>query len=148
MAKAYTMSQYLSKEELYADMKKDIRELESQVEKLKSQERWIMTKLERHPVRGIINGVAGHFIGEVYKADEADARYQKLMDAYNSQSEELEGIYEKHQIEIEALQARIDELMLEYCPEDMTKEQIENWKAHQKPVEAVAKLRSNAELRR
>lgn len=33
--------------------------------------------------------------------------------------------------EIQSLQARIDELMLEYCPNDMTKEQIENWEKHQ-----------------
>jgi hypothetical protein len=34
-----------------------------------------------------------------------------------------------------SLQAKIDELMLEYCPEDMTPEQFENWKANQRPVE-------------
>lgn len=33
-----------------------------------------------------------------------------------------------------ALQARIDELMLEYCPDEMTPEQIENWKRHQKAI--------------
>ena len=31
-----------------------------------------------------------------------------------------------------ALQAKIDALMLEYCPEDMTPEQIENWNRHQR----------------
>ena len=36
--------------------------------------------------------------------------------------------------ENEALQARIDELMLEYCPDDMTKEQFDNWAVHQVPV--------------
>ena len=30
------------------------------------------------------------------------------------------------------LQAKIDALMLEYCPDEMTPEQIENWKRHQK----------------
>lgn len=30
-----------------------------------------------------------------------------------------------------ALQAKIDSLMLEFCSEEMTKEQIENWKQHQ-----------------
>lgn len=33
---------------------------------------------------------------------------------------------------IEYLQSRIDSLMLEFCPEDMTKEQLENWKKNQK----------------
>ena len=29
-------------------------------------------------------------------------------------------------------QAIIDELMLEYCPDEMTKEQIENWEKYQR----------------
>ena len=29
------------------------------------------------------------------------------------------------------LQARIDQLMLEYCPDEITPEQITNWQAHQ-----------------
>ena len=35
---------------------------------------------------------------------------------------------------IAALQAKIDSLMLEYCPGEMTPEQIENWGRHQKAV--------------
>lgn len=31
-------------------------------------------------------------------------------------------------------QAKIDWLMLEYCPDEMTQEQKENWAAHQKPA--------------
>jgi len=30
-----------------------------------------------------------------------------------------------------ALQSKIDSLMLEYCPDEMTEEQIENWEKHQ-----------------
>lgn len=37
--------------------------------------------------------------------------------------------------EIASLQAKIDELMLEYCPEDMTEEQLEAWGKAQVPVE-------------
>lgn len=37
-----------------------------------------------------------------------------------------------------ALQAQIDRLMLEYCPSEMTPEQIENWKRHQRPVAECA----------
>jgi len=33
-----------------------------------------------------------------------------------------------------ALQAKIDRLMLEYCPDEMTPEQIENWGKHQRAV--------------
>ena len=31
-----------------------------------------------------------------------------------------------------ALQAKIDSLMLEFCPEEMTKEQLDNWERHQR----------------
>ena len=33
--------------------------------------------------------------------------------------------------EMEAQQAKIDSLMLEYCPDEMTQEQIDSWKKHQ-----------------
>jgi len=32
---------------------------------------------------------------------------------------------------LEALQAKLDRLMFEYCPEDMTKEQVNKWGKHQ-----------------
>lgn len=41
---------------------------------------------------------------------------------------------EERRAEIQRLQARIDELMLEYCPDEMTPEQIENWKRSQASV--------------
>lgn len=34
----------------------------------------------------------------------------------------------------EALQAQIDRLMIEHCPHEMTQEQVDNWKRHQKAV--------------
>lgn len=36
---------------------------------------------------------------------------------------------------IEAMQARIDALMLEHCPGEMTQEQIANWQKHQSKAE-------------
>jgi hypothetical protein len=36
---------------------------------------------------------------------------------------------------VQEAQAKIDELMLEYCPDDMTEEQIEEWKKHQRAVD-------------
>lgn len=36
--------------------------------------------------------------------------------------------------EVHSLRARLDELMFEYCPDDMDKEQIEEFKKHQSPV--------------
>jgi hypothetical protein len=35
---------------------------------------------------------------------------------------------------IDAQQAKIDRLMFEYCPDDMTEEQKETWGQHQVPV--------------
>ena len=37
--------------------------------------------------------------------------------------------------QLERKQAKIDSLMLEYCPDEMTKEQMDNWAKHQKPVD-------------
>jgi len=36
--------------------------------------------------------------------------------------------------EIESLKAKIDALMFEYCPDEMTPEQLKNWEAHQRPA--------------
>ncbi len=36
---------------------------------------------------------------------------------------------------VESQQAKIDALMWEYCPEDMTKEQVEEWKRNQQPAD-------------
>lgn len=38
---------------------------------------------------------------------------------------------------IEAMQAKIDSLMLEYCPEEMTEGQMANWAEHQKLVKEI-----------
>lgn len=47
---------------------------------------------------------------------------------------------------MEALQAHIDELMLEYCPDEMTPEQIEEWGKHQKPVSEETAARIDTAL--
>jgi hypothetical protein len=36
--------------------------------------------------------------------------------------------------EVQRLQAEVDWLMLEYCADEMTVEQLENWAKHQKPA--------------
>ena len=36
---------------------------------------------------------------------------------------------------VKAMQARIDELMLEYCPDEMTQEQFDEWERHQVPAD-------------
>lgn len=37
----------------------------------------------------------------------------------------------------DALQAKVDELMLEYCPDEMTEEQLRNWESHQRAFNEV-----------
>ncbi len=37
--------------------------------------------------------------------------------------------------ELAAAQAKIDNLMLEYCPDEMTPEQLAEWGRNQRPVE-------------
>ncbi len=37
--------------------------------------------------------------------------------------------------QLAAKQAEVDALMLEYCPSEMSQEQLDNWAAHQRPVE-------------
>jgi hypothetical protein len=36
---------------------------------------------------------------------------------------------------IRELEAKVDALMLEYCPDEMTPEQRQRWAAHQQPVD-------------
>lgn len=46
----------------------------------------------------------------------------------------VEGRLAEAEKDAEAKQARIDELMLEYCACDMTEEQVARWGQHQRPV--------------
>lgn len=47
----------------------------------------------------------------------------------------LEGQATADAVQIAEQQAKIDRLMLEYCPDAMTCEQMATWAAHQRPVE-------------
>jgi hypothetical protein len=48
--------------------------------------------------------------------------------------------------ENEKLQAKIDALMLEYCPEEMTQEQLANWAAHQETIDPAIQKMINGSL--
>ena len=41
---------------------------------------------------------------------------------------------EEHARVVSSMQVKIDELMLEFCPEEMTAEQFAEWGRHQVPV--------------
>lgn len=36
--------------------------------------------------------------------------------------------------QVAALQARVDALMLEFCPDEMNEEQLDHWARHQRPA--------------
>lgn len=49
------------------------------------------------------------------------------------------------ELKVEALQAKIDMLMLEYCPKEMTKDQLARWEACQVKVEESSNDNSDKE---
>lgn len=58
----------------------------------------------------------------------------KELDTFTEIVQQFEyQILELHQ-QLDAKQAEIDQLMLEFCPDEMTEEQLNNWKCHQKAV--------------
>lgn len=51
--------------------------------------------------------------------------------------EEIERRYNTYaelERQLAAKQAEVDALMLEYCPNEMSQEQLDNWAAHQRPA--------------
>lgn len=57
---------------------------------------------------------------------------------------ELESERDQLRQQLAAKQAAVDALMLEYCPSEMSQEQLDNWAAHQRPSE----WKTNDELRK
>lgn len=62
---------------------------------------------------------------------------RRLMAQRDALADELDALAAGRQ-EASALQAKIDALMLEYCPDEMTDEQRANWAAHQRPIDDAA----------
>ena len=48
---------------------------------------------------------------------------------------DLIPLMQKAADELDAKQCKIDQLMLEYCPDEMTQEQFQEWAKHQRLVE-------------
>lgn len=67
---------------------------------------------------------------------EADFQRQRAILAEHH-ANVMQGFAEVAARKADALQARIDELMLEHCPEEMTEAQKENWARHQQPVKEL-----------
>ena len=65
--------------------------------------------------------------------NEANHLRQRLMRAEHH-GNVMQGFAEVAARKADALQAQLDALMLEFCPDEMTDAQRENWARHQKPV--------------
>lgn len=59
------------------------------------------------------------------------AKIEAALDTLEEQVQVTLQIANQETIKINAMQAKIDALMLEYCPKEMTPEQITNWGNHQ-----------------
>ncbi len=70
----------------------------------------------------------GELRAEVERLQEQLKAYQSLLDA----SHKLHEIKDRRE---DKLKAEIDRLMLEFCPEEMTPEQVAEWARNKKPVE-------------
>lgn len=81
----------------------------------------------------------------VLSPEEYEALWERALSAQVAQQDKARASVEREaarqaadtariaslQREVAAKQAKIDALMLEYCPDEMTPEQVENWKQHQ-----------------
>ena len=65
--------------------------------------------------------------------NEAEFLRQRLMRAEHH-ANVMQGFAEVAARKADALQARLDALMLEFCPDEMTEAQKDNWVEHQRPV--------------
>jgi len=89
---------------------------------------------------GIAAWTVGRFIGNVPKKLSKTTDEDFIKDLLEANHAQL-TLFDEMMIElrrrgtlIHYAQAKIDQLMFEYCPEDMTAEQIANYEAHQRAV--------------
>jgi len=64
---------------------------------------------------------------------EADFQRQRAMRAEHH-ANVMQGFAEVAALRADALQAQLDALMLEFCPDEMTEAQKQNWAKHQRPA--------------
>ncbi len=83
-------------------------------------------------------------LANAYVAERKELREQKQRaESAERRASELEAKLAEAQRDAGVKQAQIDRLMLEYCPDEMTPEQLAEWGRNQKPVEddgAIAAL--------
>ena len=62
------------------------------------------------------------------------AAVAKERDEIAAQARMLDRVVEERNDQLAAAQAQIDALMLEFCPEEMTKEQLDEWAKNQRVI--------------
>lgn len=87
----------------------------------------------------VVIGDGQQVIGKCYTETEAQRLAAALLTAFRDREffaqTELQGEIESLHQQLAAKQAEVDALMLEYCSSAMSQEQLDNWAAHQRPVE-------------
>ena len=68
------------------------------------------------------------------------AAVAKERDEIAAQARMLDRAVEERNDQLAAKQAQIDALMLEYCPNEMTKEQLDEWARNQRPETCGGKV--------
>lgn len=71
---------------------------------------------------------------EIERLNAAWKAQQFHLEAEERESAHWQERAEQAERRAERLQAQVDALMLEYCPDEMTPEQVEEWTRHQKAV--------------
>ena len=69
-----------------------------------------------------------------------NAQLKEKLQIRDNQLASKKAVIEELEKEKDHLQFLLDSVMLEYCPDEMTEEQIENWSKHQKKSNLETKL--------
>ena len=69
------------------------------------------------------------------------ATLEALVSELDRESRQNWALYVEVSADARALQAKLDRLMFEYCPEDMTAEQVETWAKHQRMNRSLETLK-------
>lgn len=69
------------------------------------------------------------------------ATLEALVSELDRESRQNWSMYVEVSADARALQAKLDRLMFEYCPEDMTAEQVETWEKHQRMNRSLETLK-------
>ena len=119
---------------LYEQQIASLRAYEVENESLRAQIAELKAENERL-VREVVDRNRRAFEGDKAKAaiDSSYELYEKLEDELN----ELKRQRNEYKADASAKQAEIDRLMLEFCPDEMTPEQIEEWGKHQVPAKGA-----------